>query len=158
MCEGSRLQRCTEQRVAAWTSLCSGATATSEWRFKAEEKLKLPTTIMMASSANFGENPDAAALGKASESRLLERGGGSVTVGSTLAIARPWFRQKPGSRPLFSRSRTSPNLAAAHGPAPVQATWQIRSHKGPRRAVRNFSLGPASGWYFHLFCRPAPGE
>ena len=81
MCEGSRLQRCTEQRVAAWTSLCSGATATSEWRFKAEEKLKLPTTIMMASSANFGENPDAAALGKASESRLLERGGGSVTVG-----------------------------------------------------------------------------
>ena len=86
MCEGSRLQRCTEQRVAAWTSLCSGgATATSEWRFKAEEKLKLPTTFMMASSANFGENPDAAALGKASESRLLERGGGSVTVGSTLA-------------------------------------------------------------------------
>ena len=73
-------------------------------------------------------------------------------------IARPWFRQKPGSRPVFSRSRTSPNLAAAHGPAPVQATWQIRSHKGPRRAVRNFSLGPASGWYFHLFCRPAPGE
>ena len=91
MCEGSRLQRCTEQRVAAWTSLCSGATATSEWRFKAEEKLKLPTTIMMASSANFGENPDAAALGKASERlRALadcyrERGGGSVTVGSTLA-------------------------------------------------------------------------
>ena len=85
MCEGSRLQRCTEQRVAAWTSLCSGATATSEWRFKAEEKLKLPTTFRMASSANFGENPDAAALGKASESRLLERGGGSVTVGSTLA-------------------------------------------------------------------------
>ena len=56
-------------------------------------------------------------------------------------IARPWFRQKPGSRPVFSRSRTSPNLAAAaaHGPAPVQATWQIRSHKGPRRAVRNFT-------------------
>jgi hypothetical protein len=74
------------------------------------------------------------------------------------SIARPWFRQKPGSRPLFSRSRTSPNLAAAHGPAPVQATWQIRNHKEPRRAVRNFSLGPAWGWYFHLFCRPAPGE
>ena len=50
-------------------------------RISAEEKLKLPTTFMMASSANFGENPDAAALGKASESRLLERGGGSVTVG-----------------------------------------------------------------------------
>ena len=80
-----------KQRVAAFSRQCSGegATATTEVAVYSRVWLKLPIhieSIDLTFRCDILVRPsDTAARCKAISSRLLERGGGSVTVGSTLA-------------------------------------------------------------------------
>ena len=103
-----------KQRVAALSRRCSGegATATTEVAVYSRVWLKLPIHNLLISFRCHGDiqvlvrPSDTAARCKAISSRLLERGGGSVTVGSTqytqvstIQVSDPEYSRKKGVGP-----------------------------------------------------------
>ena len=99
-----------KQRVAALSRRCSGegATATTEVAVYSRVWLKLPIhNLLISFRCDILVRPsDTAARCKAISSRLLERGGGSVTVGSTqytqvstIQVSDPEYSRKIGVGP-----------------------------------------------------------